>query len=86
MEEDIKILEELSKNNYYGDVTFTREAEAIENLLKAYKQDEKMIELMANYILKNTCVLQWDGYESKVIEYFRKRCLDEKKSNEEMDT
>ena len=37
MEEDIKILEELKELNYFGDTVFKREAQAIRNLLKDYK-------------------------------------------------
>ena len=89
MEEDIKILENLSKNNYYGDVTFTREAEAIENLLKAYKQDEEVIDLMAEFIDSHTyrekeygCDMEFEkgvhcGEYSEckdcIKEYFRKK-------------
>lgn len=79
--EDIKILEEridYFKCNPEGcnwRLSFEdeRDIQALESLLKAYKQDEEVIDEMASYILKNTCVLQWDGYESKVIEYFRKK-------------
>lgn len=78
MEEDIKILEKLSKNNYYGDVTFTREAEAIENLLKAYKQDEEVIDKMAQTLLNYGFVL----VKSKkgIIEHFRKLVVEDERN------
>lgn len=45
----------------------------IENLLKAYKQDEKIIQEMVNYI-KN----EWGfANNDEVIDYFRKRCNNE---------
>jgi len=44
--------------------------EDIKKLLKAYKQDEKIIQEMANYI-KN----EWGfANNDEVIDYFRKRC------------
>ena len=85
MEEDIKIIEEaikvLTGNSNSLKMDFEKTAEAIENLLKAYKQDEKMIDLMASYILKNTCVLDWDEYEPKVKEYFRKKIENNENKN-----
>lgn len=47
-----------------------KQQKEIENLLKAYKQDEKIIQEMANYI-KN----EWGfANNDEVIDYFRKRC------------
>lgn len=75
--EDIKVLEKLSKNNYYGDVTFTREAEAIENLLKAYKQDEEVIDEMA-YVMSKTIRISGVRQHKKFFkEYFRKKVTNE---------
>lgn len=51
MEEDIKILEEYLA--WAGnDIVEMRgyEKQALENLLKAYKQDEKMIDILIEYI------------------------------------
>ena len=50
-----------------------KQQKEIEKLLKAYKQDEKIIQEMANYI-KN----EWGfANNDEVIDYFRKRCNNE---------
>ena len=47
-----------------------KQQKEIEKLLKAYKQDEKIIQEMAEYI-KN----EWGfANNDEVIDYFRKRC------------
>ena len=47
-----------------------KQQKEIENLLQDYKQDEKIIQEMANYI-KN----EWGfANNDEVIDYFRKRC------------
>ena len=87
IEEDIKILEKFLKyadcenkcvktGNCFDCYIEYEEVKAIRKLLKAYQEDEKVIDLMSSYILKNTCVLDWDGYEPKVKEYFRKKVKD----------
>lgn len=86
MEEDIKIVEELIEHNYLEDVNYLREDndyvkfnQALENLLKAYKQDEKMIDLMAEQLtgltifdndIEEPLIL---GDKEEVKEYFRKK-------------
>lgn len=61
MEEDIKILEEWKNWNKEHNIS-TKTTLAIENLLKAYKQDEKMIDLMADYIHLYTLSGEEDVY------------------------
>ena len=91
MKEEIKILEEFINNykmvqEKYKDDEIQAEIErscyfeevpasAIESLLKAYKQDEKMIDLMAQTLLNYGFVL----IKSKkgIIEFFRKKVEDE---------
>lgn len=49
----------------------------IENLLKAYKQDEKIIQEMAEFIYGNDTIFYLPkdvNTEKEVIDYFRKRC------------
>jgi hypothetical protein len=74
MEEDIRILEEYLKGYYCSDFIGSyglpmKETEALENLLQAYKQDEKVIEEMAK-------AWKQDDIRSveEIIDYFRKRC------------
>ena len=51
MEEDIKILEELRKElGLYANGEKIKQGQSLENLLKAYKQDEKMIDLITEYV------------------------------------
>ena len=75
LEEHIKELEE-EKVLYGG---FLTRKEALENLLKAYKQDEKMIDLMAEQLtgltifdndIEEPLIL---GDKEEVKEYFRKK-------------
>ena len=106
-EEDIKILETIliqSKMNIYNEkfmIIYEHHLKALENLLKVYKQNEKMIDLMAEDMImtrpmtteeyRNSSHSEYSNgriimSNKEIKEYFRKRCLDEKKSNEEMDT
>lgn len=50
MEEDIKILEKLSKTEYYGDEIFKKESQAIENILTDYKQKLHALDKNENFI------------------------------------
>ena len=73
MEEDLKILDKYLEKYEREYVSKEKHEllQAIENLLQAYKQDEKVIEEMAIYIaFKNNDV----GYEKSVEKYFRKKC------------
>ena len=79
----VETLKDLASTIYYGDMNFIesddlkiilnlieKQQKEIEKLLKAYKQDEKIIQEMANYI-KN----EWGfANNDEVIDYFRKRC------------
>lgn len=95
MKEDIKILEEHIKELeeekvLYGG--FLSRKQAIENLLKAYREDEAVIEEMAHYIWKYDCCeyeigkngkcegyyLDTDCKEKCIIEYFRNKAKGEK--------
>ena len=79
MEEDIKILEEMKNNcltkRDYIDEKAERKAQAIENLINKYKKQEKIIELMAEYI----SIQKWgnDGSKESVIHYFKKKAKGE---------
>ena len=54
MEDKLKELEELRKElGLYVDGEKIKQGQALENLLQAYKQDEKMIEEMASYLVKD---------------------------------
>lgn len=100
MEEDIKLLEELIEHNYLEDIFYLRENnhhtkfnKAIENLINKYKEQEKTIELMNEYILKNCVsleicsnqigkecyidVIYGDECKECVLEYFRKKAKGE---------
>ena len=80
--EAVETLKDLASTIYYGDMNFIesddlkiilnlieKQQKEIEKLLKAYKQDEKIIQEMANYI-KN----EWGfANNDEVIDYFRKR-------------
>ena len=70
-EKDIKIIDEIIPDDLLNCWSGGQEEyEAIKKLLKAYKQDEKIIQEMANYI-KN----EWGfANNDEVIDYFRKRC------------
>ena len=84
--EAVETLKDLASTIYYGDMNFIesddlkiilnlieKQQKEIEKLLKAYKQDEKIIQEMANYI-KN----EWGfANNDEVIDYFRKRCNNE---------
>ena len=68
---DIKIIDKIIPNDLLNCWSGGQEEyEAIKKLSKAYKQDEKIIQEMANYI-KN----EWGfANNDEVIDYFRKRC------------
>lgn len=81
MEEDIKILEEWVEENrdwyciecgYNCELngTKTKHNQAIENLINKYKEQEKIIELMAKDIVELTgsCPYDWQNYEREVCE------------------
>ena len=70
-EKDIKIIDEIIPDDLLNCWSGGQEEyEAIKKLSKAYKQDEKIIQEMANYI-KN----EWGfANNNEVIDYFRKRC------------
>ena len=80
MEEEISILEEKIDKGYIyvncGGIT----EKALINLLQAYKQDEKVIEEMAEYIdfdkMNFNCgMCVYDGCQKEcIIDYFRKKC------------
>ena len=84
--EAVETLKDLASTIYYGDMNFIesddlkiilnlieKQQKEIEKLLKDYKQDEKIIQEMANYI-KN----EWGfANNDEVIDYFRKRCNNE---------
>ena len=78
MKEDIERLEEIINDPfYYFNQDFDLSAiqikgKALEKLLQAYKQDEKIIEEMAECINN----LGWSDLEENkdIIEYFRKEC------------
>lgn len=94
MEEDIKLLEKLVEDskkffgNFSDDKTdfywkteqALKEAQAIENLINKYKEQEKMIKLMARFIKINTSD---DGLSirpatiEEKIEFFRKKAKGE---------
>lgn len=61
MEEDFKLLEEMKNNcltkRDYIDEKAERKAQAIENLINKYKEQEKMIELMAECLAEGDCDL-----------------------------
>lgn len=67
----------IARKEYNEHMEKKRQCEVLEKnnliLQKEIEKQNKMIDLMASYILKNTCVLDWDGYEPKVKEYFRKK-------------
>lgn len=73
-EKDIKIIDKIIPNDLLNCWSGGQEEyEAIKKLSKAYKQDEKIIQEMANYI-KN----EWGfANNDEVIDYFRKRCNNE---------
>lgn len=97
MEEDIKILEEMKNNcltkRDYIDEKAERKAQAIENLINKYKEQEKMIELMAKDITERTESCPYDLYDYKIencdevcdsikvakcfIEYYKKKAKGE---------
>ena len=68
---DIKIIDKIIPNDLLNCWSGGQEEyEAIKKLSKAYKQDEKIIQEMANYI-KN----EWGfANNDEVIDYFKKRC------------
>lgn len=93
MEEDIKILEEFINNykmvqEKYKDDEIQAEierscyfeevpAQAIQNLLKAYKQDEEVIDEMA-YVMSKTIRISGVRQHKKIFkEYFRKKVTNE---------
>lgn len=78
-DKDIKLIKEIIKE--YSTMDGLKEyTKALEKLLQAYKQDEKMIEEMAKYIdfdkMNFNCgMCVHDGCQEKcIIDYFRKRC------------
>lgn len=101
MEEEIKVLEEFVKENRnwhciecgYNCEKDMKTEKAIENLINKYKEQEKMIELMNEYILKNCVSLEIcskqigkecyidviydDECKECVIEFFRKKAKGE---------
>lgn len=62
----------IEAKNYPNCIVFR---EDLENLINKYKEQEKMIELMAEYI----SIQKWGNTESKesVIHYFRKKAKGE---------
>ena len=71
MKEDTKILEDvLHDRDYLSERDFI----AIENLLQAYKQDEKVIEEMAKVMCKFDCIPSKVTNYKDLIDYFRKGC------------
>lgn len=80
-EKDIKIIEWLLINKLYIDTHNTGDYHdihaSIENLLQAYKQDEKIIQEMAEFIYGNDTIFYLPkdvNTKQEVIDYFRKRC------------
>lgn len=88
MEEDLKILDKYLEKYEREYVSKEKHEllQAIENLLQAYKQDEKVIHEMVKCIFKNVdinvicrtinsddCFTRKDC-KSCIIDYFRKRC------------
>ena len=80
MEEDIKIIE-----NFINHIRFEEELQfgigmyilSIENLLKAYKQDEEVIDEMA-YVMSKTIRISGVRQHKKFFkEYFRKKVTNE---------
>ena len=78
-DKDIKLIKEIIKE--YSTMDGLKEyTKALEKLLQAYKQDEKMIEEMAKYIdfdkMNFNCgMCVHDGCQEKcIIDYFRKKC------------
>lgn len=90
-DKDIKILESVVNYRKIDGIYSTNEVifKALEKLLQAYKQDEKVIEEMADYIsdldideticCKRTSDCYMDvfvenGCRKCIIDYFRKKC------------
>ena len=76
MEENIKILEELAKEvihlNSIEIPYRKKQAQAIENLLKAYKEDEKVIDKLCSDI-----AMDYGYWKEDVIEVYRKKVKNE---------
>ena len=77
MEEDIGILNDYLEENDRKLVTSKRLKflQAIENLINKYKEQQQVIQLMAEYI----SVQKWenDGSKESVIHYFKKKAKGE---------
>lgn len=77
MEKDIELLNDYLEENDRKLVTSKRLKflQAIENLITKYKEQEKIIELMAEYI----SIQKWenDGSKESVIHYFKKKAKGE---------
>lgn len=89
MEEEIKIIEELKKflsEDITPQFSVEESARALEHLLQAYKEDEAVIEEMAEYIGRDIrcirpeieCNKMTHDCEKRVKEYFRKKVKGEK--------
>ena len=90
-DKDIKIIKDLI-NDLKQQETITGynaeiEIQALENLLQGYKQDEKVIDEMADFIFENVdtakicgminsnyCFIHSDNCNKCIIDYFRKKC------------
>lgn len=79
MEEDIKILEEMKNNcltkRDYIDEKAEIKAQAIENLINKYKEQEKVIDFMIEWIRERS-IYGVDSHE-KLKDYFKKKVRDE---------
>lgn len=77
-EKDIKIIDEIIPDDLLNCWSGGQEEyEAIKKLLKAYKQDEKIIQEMAEFIYGNDTIFYLPkdvNTKQEVIDYFRKRC------------
>lgn len=83
-DKDIKIIKDLI-NDLKQQETITGynaeiEIQTLEKLLQAYKQDEKIIQEMAEFIYGNDTIFYLPkdvNTKQEVIDYFRKRCNNE---------
>ena len=86
MEEDIKILEEMKNNclnkREYIDEKAERKAQAIENLINKYKEQEKTIQLMSEELAElnyEYCGKWCKGKKCK--DYYENHFIDEESCN-----
>ena len=90
-DKDIELIEEtirvLTGKSNTVKLDFENSAKVLEKILQAYKQDEKVINEMADFIFENVdtakicgmissddCFVHRDNCNGCIIDYFRKKC------------